>query len=395
MLFSKIVKYILLGIFLVMLYYSSSAIGSTNYMIVFSLLVIPVALKSRYFNDQGLLLLCFSFFYLLLTLFNREIDSKDIYGYLICPFSFFSFGRYIVVNFSKPPYKLELFFLLTIISTSIIFYYYSYLDFMVVGVENTTRKLIIEGTVDKNATYYGLVGSVGLAGISVFIYQMKFRQNLCLYGLLLAGILSILSIMHLVNRTGLFLVASTLLLLLVYKKTGVKSFSFTNVMFIIVISVVLSYVIMNYFSSDIVNAYSNRADSMEGAGRRSWRWALGLDNLIVHPMGWSTLQGYQTLYCHNLWLDVSRSAGVIPFIILVYYSYIDVKHFFAVLKDKNKNIVAFILLSYFTVFTLSSFVEPVIDGYFLYFCLYCMVGGCLNQYYKESKNLKYNPHNNA
>lgn len=390
---SNSIKYILLGVFIVMLYYSSSAIGSTNYMIVFSLLVIPIAFKYRYLDRQGAILLFFSFFYLILILLERDIDSKDVLGYLICPFSFFCFGKYMINKFSEPPYKLELFFLLTIIAVSIVFYYYSYLDFLMVGVENTTRKLIIEGTVDKNATYYGLVGSIGLAGISIFLYQMKLRQHIFIYGLLFVAILSTLSIMHLVNRTGLVIIAATILLLYVYKMFGKKTISFSNILFLVVIAIVIYYLLQGEYVSDISNAYSNRSESLEGAGHRSWRWALGLEFLFVHPMGWSTLPGYQELYCHNLWLDVSRSAGFFPFLILVYYSFIDLKHFWGVLKNKDKNIVAFILLSSFMAFTLSSFMEPIIDGFFLYFCLYCMIGGSLNQYYLVSRNSTSNYNN--
>ena len=260
---------------------------------------------------------------------------------------------------------------------------------MIVGVENTTRKLVIEGTVDKNATYYGLVGSIGFAGISIFLYQMKLRQHIFIYGLLFVAILSTLSIMHLVNRTGLVIVAATILLLYVYKVLGKKTVSFSGILFLALIAIVVFYVLQGEYMSDIASAYSNRSDSLDGAGRRSWRWALGLEFLFVHPMGWSTLPGYQELYCHNLWLDVSRSAGFFPFIILIYYSVIDIKHFLAILKDRNKNIVAFILLAYFVVFTLSSFMEPVIDGFVLYFYLYCMIGGCLNQYYKETRVSRY------
>ena len=121
---SKSIKYLLIAVYLVMLFYSSSAIGSTNYMIVFSLLVIPVAFKYNYLDRQASVLLMFSFFYLILTLLERDVNSKDVFGYLICPFSFFCFGKYMINKFSEPPYILELFLLLTVIAVSIVFYYY-------------------------------------------------------------------------------------------------------------------------------------------------------------------------------------------------------------------------------------------------------------------------------
>ena len=380
-----LIKYILVVLFCAVVYYSSSAIGTTNYLILFSAQIIPVFCYKKIFDKQILYLLLFSFTYVIITSLSREVDIKDVFGYLICPIAFFLWGKYIIRSFLDKPIIIEGFFLMMVLAFSVVFYYYSYLDYLIVGTENVTRKLIIEGTVDKNATYYGLVGSVGLAGISIFLYNLKIKQNLILYGFLVVGVSSTLCIMHLVNRTGFVLIAATIFLLIVYRFSGQRKFTISGVFFVIVIGLVVYYITTDFSSVEIFAAYDNRSDSLEGAGHRSWRWMLGLENLLYYPMGWSTVAGYQKLYVHNLWLDISRSGGVLPFVFYLICTSYDIKHSLKIFRNKNKNIIGFLLLSYYVVFSLSSFVEPVIDGCVLYFYLYCMIGGCLSQYCREQR----------
>lgn len=384
-----LVKYVFIALFMLMLYFSSNAIGSTNYMLVFSLLFIPVIYNKKLVDRQSTLLLLFSITYTLFTFFSRSIDIKDVVGYSLCPFVFYCFGRYVIKSFACRSDYIKCFFFLIVISTSAIFYYYSYLDYTYMGIVSISRRLVIEGTEVKNATYYGLVGSIGFAGISAFFYNLKLKKSIFEYGLFVAGILSALSIIHLLNRTGIVLILTTFILLILYKLSGKKSFSNSSFIFLFVLFIISYYFIQSIDSSNsnniIYDAYSNRNDSLEGAGGRVWRWWLGVKNLFLYPLGWSTVQGYETLYAHNLWLDIARSGGVLPFLIFLIYTVRDIKNFVTVFRARIKNIIAYLLIAFSLVFCLSSFVEPIIDGFVLYFYLYCMIGGCLSQYCREQR----------
>ncbi len=106
--------------------------------------------------------------------------------------------------------------------------------------------------------------------------------------------------------------------------------------------------------------------------------AASIKNIIEKPLGWEL---EELGYSHNVWLDVVRVSGVIPFVLLVIFSVRSIwkvkKAIFIDSKQLSTNILFFTyLMAFFLVFM----VEPIIDGLFALFSLYCLFTGIVTKY---------------
>lgn len=95
-------------------------------------------------------------------------------------------------------------------------------------------------------------------------------------------------------------------------------------------------------------------------------------SVFVNPFGWTPV-GYR--YAHNLWLDIARVAGLLAFIPFLSATILHVKTLLHLLQLKTKTNFVIIIISINAAMLLSSFVEPVIEGSLLFFCLLMMIWG--------------------
>lgn len=137
--------------------------------------------------------------------------------------------------------------------------------------------------------------------------------------------------------------------------------------------------------SDLMRFYSDRLNSDEHgiatAGGRLGRWAQGLESILSEPFGWE-LSRFG--YAHNLWLDVARLSGIIPLLFLILFTISSFKIWFKSFEmlDDNaylKNYIVMIFISILLIFT----VEPVMDGLYLLFLLFCLFIGLLKGMHNE------------
>lgn len=113
-----------------------------------------------------------------------------------------------------------------------------------------------------------------------------------------------------------------------------------------------------------------------------------LGSLWTHPFGNAALK-----YGHNLWIDVARLTGVIPFVFLIMYTISIIRTLVGLNKhagiDKNTkllfNIVYFLTLVNFCT-------EPILEGIFFVFVRFCIINGALRSLWFNLKheNTSYN-----
>lgn len=108
------------------------------------------------------------------------------------------------------------------------------------------------------------------------------------------------------------------------------------------------------------------------------RWRYTSDILRLLP---SNLLGGMDYphYAHNLWVDVAKDAGVIPFVLYVVFAVLSVRNGFKVLIDRkvtlyDKMVFVPVLLGLFLVF----FTEPVVQGSPITFTIFCFIVGGLS-----------------
>ena len=315
------------------------------------------------------------------------ISSSHIPLYLMAPLLFYTFGCYITSRLYSRSSILE-FIALTVFLFSIVTYYTCIIDVTNTGLVNPLRIMGRNGgdEYDMAATLYGLNVSLGLACLFGFLSIEKKERTLLHYLLPISFALSLLTTVHLVNRTGLVLVCFSLFVFLFYSKKSSKA----TWIILIFVAALFAYLSTKSDFASIIDAYTSRGEveghGLSDAGSRTEKWMDALSRLFTSPFGWYKDINYT--FTHNMWLDVARLTGFIPFIAIVCATIVGFKDTLHLYRIKNDYLVL-TLISIQIVFFLECFVEPVMEGFDLYFYLMCMFFGIQRQYHKNLTRNKY------
>ena len=373
-------KYIVLLFFFFATMLTSLWPSNIYLLFFFSLLSWGVLPSNRWWDDISISLLFFSIFYCLMQYMNIGIGSGFvILSILVAPVAFYRFGRWIMTWLNDEKTRL-LFFFFTFLCFLLPLFLLTIEDMMLVGFVNESRFMLNSiGKEDStlSATLYGLMSSTGIGFISVlFAQSLKNRPKIIF---LTFSIMSILVVLHLVNRTGLVLLAVCILFSAIYttKMRFSKIFPTTLILLFIIVIIINSGVI----SQDVLDAYMQRetrstASAVE-LGGRSDLWNDAVFNLFIHPFGWDRVR-----YAHNLWLDLAAVGGWLALFPFLIASFKIVKN---VIKITRSQVTPFrlVLLSTFVSMFFNSMVEPVIEGSLLFFFLFMMIWGMLKSVSQE------------
>ena len=166
--------------------------------------------------------------------------------------------------------------------------------------------------------------------------------------------------------------------------------SFILIIFWIIISLNL-FGIKGWFEGTALAQRMLNSSTSNGISE-NLRWKYSWDilkMLIDYPFG-NIPYSY---YAHNLWLDVAKDAGIIPFVLYILFIILCLKEVFLFcLKNKvHKEKIIFIVsvsISYVIVF----FTEPIIEGSPITFSIFCFLMG---EIISLSKSLRKNNKNKA
>jgi hypothetical protein len=135
------------------------------------------------------------------------------------------------------------------------------------------------------------------------------------------------------------------------------------------------YGFLNWFEhTAYYNRFFGEIEQSEQLPRTN-NWQLAFNGLFQYPLGGAKTR-LTSLYAHNLWLDVGWKAGVIPLIPLFIFT---CRYIISVWRINNKKYYPLFFRSLIICvclgFLLSFSVEPVMDGMFVNFCLFCLFFG--------------------
>ena len=356
-----------------MLLFSIHGIG-VYCTILFSIVALVYLYDKRYNDAKTLWLLLFSILYVVILFLSGNVGSyAELIGYAISPYAFYRFGKFAVDKFA-PVDLLETFVLLTIFVFALNLYASTIQDINSNGFMNLTRALETEGRESAmNATLLGLNASLGFMGLATCFAYPKFYRNVTAILFMLMSVMSLVVVLHLVNRTGIVVLVAVTLVAMMHMLRKHKGRMFVA---IFVIFLILGYCFQSgLLNEDLFMAYAERNEETDIAsgGDRFWRWGEAIHHMFAYPLGWSTMR-IKDYYVHNLWLDVARVAGIFPFICLMIATILSVKDVFKIYKA-IPTILTTMLIVIYLCFFISSMVEPVIEGFPLYFYLFCMVWG--------------------
>ncbi len=250
------------------------------------------------------------------------------------------------------------------------------IDSMVVTGErfNTERNLMFYEGQDTSATQIGLALNVCMIGMPMaLIISDKWLK--IPYTLL--TILSLLVVTYLLNRTGLVIFMLCLACILFFKTIHSKTYTIISIL--LILGVILFLQFSDFADSELYQLYDER-NKTEGLEARSDRWIQHIENLLIYPFGWA--KNGSIYYIHNMWLDIARVSGILPFILLCWLT---IKYAIKAVRDviRYKTECSYLMLSLNICFFLSCFVEPIYGG--THFMLYCLLWGSQSAWNKKYK----------
>lgn len=349
---------------------------------IFSLLVVSQVTMRKNVDSNSFAILAYSVMFVLLSTFNGFSYSLSSYVlYLGAPFVFYQFGRELVLRMRTSEYIL--------IAWLIIVFCYS-IDVFLTTVSNiretgiltdSDRSFYLTGSnaIQMSATVVGLSMNIGMIGLPMLFIVKGKLLRLSFFTLF---VLSLITTVSLLNRTAIVVAVSVFLIILLYKyKRNLKTFL---LMLSILIGIIFMLIHWGIISTDIIELYNERNVDVATFGSRTERWSNALGYLITRPLGWADSIG--SYYVHNMWLDVARVSGVIPFILLAYITLNSMITAFKLLR-KNETQLSYMLVGLNICFFASCFVEPVYGG--THMLLYFMLWGTTRAFAERELLNKY------
>lgn len=383
----------LLGLLLAIYLINPFNLGYLVGYMLFALIITKGRFLKKNLDFNLFLIITFSIIYGLFYALNPEFGLQFILIYAVFPPTFYVLGKYLCdkVTNDRVLFK-SLFFLGFLLSFSALV---------------SVLLNIMEGGFGQIGRSVPLLWGEGL--ISATIMGSFFTLNMCIPALLvvrqvkislalrifmwLVFVLSLMCILRIGTRTQIVICLFALLSSLIFivprqslKKNIVIFSVFIGGIFLIIQNVQFD------LGSDWLSAFADRMENNNGAdiasgGGRTSRWAKSFENLFKKPLGWDV---EEFGHSHNMWLDVLRASGVIPFILLLIFTIRSVFQIKRITKVNNE------MLSFFNqirVYTLALFllfmVEPIFEGMFATFLIFCLLMGIVSKF--ESKHqLLYN-----
>jgi hypothetical protein len=205
---------------------------------------------------------------------------------------------------------------------------------------------------------------------------------------------SIYSTIVLGNRTGLGIVAISILTIFLFSKKHVAK-KYLNMMLGLIFLFIFRILFNQNFlgiryewESTLLSSRLNGQNLSEDPRLLSWNAAF--KGLFDYPMG-----GRETplplSFAHNMWLDVGYDAGLLPFIVLIIFTVFSFGSLMFFIKSNHPILLKSLLVGIFTAFYITFMVEPIFQGWFTHFTLYCFMVGLvqrLNFEYKKKSKFK-------
>lgn len=184
----------------------------------------------------------------------------------------------------------------------------------------------------------------------------------------------------------IFTVIVVLLVYMIEKKGCAGGLLFV---FFAIIFVALAYLIVYHFelfgiknfieNSNLARRYVEGSGIEDADQYRFGSIFRGLTNLFVYPFG---VPKGLTSYYHNLWLDVGRIGGVIPFFFITILTISSLYRVLRLSFDKGLDFKSrYMFFSVYLGYYVNFAVEPILEGFKDYFYIFCILNGMLECLY--------------
>lgn len=336
-------------------------------------------------NSMLLLLWGISYFWVTAFFYASNSWANEI-GYLLGPVVFYQCGRLFTYKLRNQKMLLWMILLICLCSALTIFIM-TITDITNGEIIAYDRRFAAEDDAILSATLYGLIAAISLSGLGYFISTGKnspLLLNIAFLGLFIG---SLLTTIHLINRTGI-VIALFCTFSIIFLQGRQKAGRAILLLSIIVI-VAIAYTGTDWLTESI-EAYNYRNTNglgIESGGGRFDRWMDALSKFMFYPFGWWLDNNTYNAQVHNLWLDVARVGGIIPFFLIIIITFRIIRTQILLLKDYKTQPIIILTFGILFCMVLASSVEPVIEAKICYLCLLIFFAGIERQLYSDRKIL--------
>lgn len=354
-------------------------------LILFSILTFLTIPVRKYINIKSFLIALFSISYGIIVFLNHDLVLID--SFILCfPFIFFYwYGCYIGYENKRD----SILFFIVVFSIFLLAsscYFIVFNDILVRG-EIINRDMTL-GDEERYlaATLMVLKVLPSMIGGAMLISCVNLKSKFKWFFFFIF-IASIIVSLHNISRTGILTAFIMIILgiILGTLQNGIKLIPF--LLLLLFSGIFFTFYSFNY-SNPIIASYVARSYDLSSMGDRSWRWFDALNKLFDYPYGW--LHSYNTFneYVHNMWLDIARFAGLIPFVCILIVTIMSIIKVFSIFKKERSNFV-FMLLYINICMLIGALMEPVVEGLPLFLYFYLFIWGIQDGYYLKYKSFNH------
>ena len=331
-------------------------------------------------DKNVLYLFCFGALYHIIAANRIDATDKSIFSFLpdvFLPAILYFVGKGVGTKYQSADVR-------------IFFIFFILFFFSIIPIISILDQVIEEGFVgtrglyliwDKNiiisSTGLGAYLSINTASVALFnaSKSSKFQKIITVLVAILF-LLSIICVFRLGNRTQLLIAFVAIFISYFYNFKRMSNIA--KYTLFMTFGFLIGYVFYLFvINSEIVLLYQDRIGDSEAGetelGGRLSKWQLAIESILSDPWGWELSRfGYS----HNLWLDVARISGVLPLIPLVLFSVSSYKLLLKSIKIiKQESFLSTFIFVFFISIFLTFFVEPIMEGMYLLFFVFCIFVG--------------------
>lgn len=132
----------------------------------------------------------------------------------------------------------------------------------------------------------------------------------------------------------------------------------------------------------------NESETLKSDESRLETQVLAIDSILKNPLGTKDYIG-DLKYAHNMWLDLAKEVGIIPFILLIIYTINIIASVLKIIRNNNINKDYKILISSIYIGMLINFlVEPILQGIPFYFLMFVIINGLIDMQANDIKRTR-------
>lgn len=384
---------------LILFLFSMNFINMESRLILFLFLSVFLFYKSIYVPKKSIVLILFSaLFYIMSGYYHREFLTYYILPYLLAPAMGYLIGATIINKRSSE-------------NLDNIVHHYIFIIVFGRFIHGFMNMVISGGFVNYNrngmdiwthsiiaATGQGALMSLSISLLFYMLFVVNRKSNLKMKIILFITVLiAIYNSLFTASRTALLIMvivfAINLFYTLIIKNQNTKSKVKRIFKILIFIVIALLLYSNNVFqikerweNTPLYERISDETGYQSGDEYRKESLFKTIEEAYKYPFGDGSLDT-----THNLWFDVLKQVGWLPFILLVIFTIVSVYDVLKIIKNNNVLLEnKYLILSICCAFLINFFVEPIFKGMPYYFVDFCIFAGMLNIYAKRKSRYYIN-----